>query len=323
MSRIRTIKPEFFRHEVLYDAEVETKLPLRLAFIGLLTVVDRDGRFHWRPRTLKPDVLPYDEVDFSRVLDAFEKYGMVVRYEANGEHFGFIPSFKKHQHVNVREAKSTIPEPDTNVQARVSIVNARGEGKGKEQEGKGREGDSCSEPQTAREPPFEPVIRIPTNRKSEEFLVSPEQVSEFRKLYPAVDVEQELRGMRAWALSNPSKRKTAKGVPRFINSWLAKEQDRGGNGNRGAQTRADNSARGAARFVGADGGVEDEPASRSAKPDAGGVSGQISGTAIDASPNHFEEAASRSIAFPGRDLPVAKLERIADDPEIPSFLRRA
>jgi hypothetical protein len=45
MGRIRTIKPEFFSHEALFDGERETGLPLRLAFIGLLCQCDREGRF--------------------------------------------------------------------------------------------------------------------------------------------------------------------------------------------------------------------------------------------------------------------------------------
>ena len=34
--------------------------------------------------------------------------------------------------------------------------------------------------------------------------------------------------MVAWSHSNPTNRKTRRGVDRFINSWLAREQDRGG-----------------------------------------------------------------------------------------------
>jgi hypothetical protein len=68
MARIRTIKPEFFRHADLYEAEKETGLPLRLAFAGLWTAADREGRFKWRPRELKLDCLPHDEVDFHACL---------------------------------------------------------------------------------------------------------------------------------------------------------------------------------------------------------------------------------------------------------------
>lgn len=72
-----------------------------------------------------------------------------------------------------------------------------------------------------------PVITIMLNDKSE-YGVTQKAVDEFQELYPAVDVMQELRKMKGWSISNPTKRKTKRGINRFINSWLAKEQDRGG-----------------------------------------------------------------------------------------------
>ncbi|MFT3741111.1 MAG: Cro/CI family transcriptional regulator [Gammaproteobacteria bacterium] len=60
MNRIRTVKPQLFKHDELYDAEQIYQLPLRLAFIGLFTCCDRDGRFKWKPKPLKSDILPYD-----------------------------------------------------------------------------------------------------------------------------------------------------------------------------------------------------------------------------------------------------------------------
>jgi hypothetical protein len=84
MARIRTIKPEFFRHYDLWQAEQEAGLPLRLAFIGLWCVADREGRFHWRPQQLKVEILPYCDIDFSRVLDAWVTRGFVVKYTVDG-----------------------------------------------------------------------------------------------------------------------------------------------------------------------------------------------------------------------------------------------
>ena len=80
MGRIRTIKPEFFLHYDLWLAESETGLPLRVFFAGLWTAADREGRFRWRPQQLKVKILPYDEVDISRVLDACVTRGFVVKY---------------------------------------------------------------------------------------------------------------------------------------------------------------------------------------------------------------------------------------------------
>jgi hypothetical protein len=142
MGRIRTIKPEFFLHEGLFDLEEESGLPIRLAFAGLWTQCDREGRFKWRPRRLGAAILPYDNVDFSRVLDVLTEAGMVQSYEVDGQMYGIVPSFLDHQHPNKREAASTIPDPENTLQdhddnmdhhARTCThVHAHGERKGKE-----------------------------------------------------------------------------------------------------------------------------------------------------------------------------------------------
>ncbi len=111
MGRIRSIKPELFTDADLFDAEKETGLPLRLAYPGIWTQCDRDGRFKWKPRELKLAVLPYDDLDFSRVLDALKTRGYLVKYEVTGEVFGCVRTWKRHQFINNREALSQIPEP--------------------------------------------------------------------------------------------------------------------------------------------------------------------------------------------------------------------
>jgi len=109
--RIRTVKPEFFLHDGLFDLEHETGLPIRVAFIGLWCAADREGRFRWEPRRLGALILPYDGVDFSRVLDALATRGFLVRYTSQGHDFGCIPTFSRHQIVNNRETPSSIPTP--------------------------------------------------------------------------------------------------------------------------------------------------------------------------------------------------------------------
>jgi len=109
--RIRTIKPEFFLHEGLFEAERAAKLPLRLAFAGLWCAADREGRFKWEPRRLGVQVLPYDGVDFSRVLDALMTRGFIQKYMSGTAEYGVIPSFTAHQVINNRERESELPEP--------------------------------------------------------------------------------------------------------------------------------------------------------------------------------------------------------------------
>ena len=155
MARIRTVKPSFFSHYELYQLEIETKLPLRVAYSGLWTQCDREGRFKWSAPELKLGCLPYDEIDFSRVLDALWTRGFIEKYACSGREYGYVPSFLAHQVINNRESDSVLPEPnENNILTRdgrvidacaTSLFPAQVEGKGREgnrkgKEGKGREG---------------------------------------------------------------------------------------------------------------------------------------------------------------------------------------
>nr|WP_303998339.1 DUF4373 domain-containing protein [Ruminococcus bromii] len=72
-------------------------------------------------------------------------------------------------------------------------------------------------------------IALPLNDKSN-YSVSKSDVQHYKILYPAVDVEQQLRSMLGWLEANPSRRKTRTGIKGFITKWLNKVQDRGGVG---------------------------------------------------------------------------------------------
>lgn len=72
-----------------------------------------------------------------------------------------------------------------------------------------------------------PVIQMMLNDKTL-YDVYQKDVDYWKELYPSVDVMQALRSMKGWIDSNPEKRKTRRGIRRFINSWLEREQNRGG-----------------------------------------------------------------------------------------------
>lgn len=72
-------------------------------------------------------------------------------------------------------------------------------------------------------------LTLPLNDKSN-YPVSKSDVQHYKILYPAVDVEQQLRSMLGWLEANPSRRKTRTGIKGFITKWLNKVQDRGGVG---------------------------------------------------------------------------------------------
>ena len=85
------------------------------------------------------------------------------------------------------------------------------------------------------------VITLPTNRHAtgaETHSVTDADLAEYTALYPAVDVAQALRSMRGWLMGNPGRRKTLRGMPKFIHAWLAREQNRGGTHGPNAQLSA-------------------------------------------------------------------------------------
>lgn len=52
------------------------------------------------------------------------------------------------------------------------------------------------------------------------------QSHELASLYPGAILASEMRSMRAWLISHPTRRKTARGLAAFVNAWLSREQDR-------------------------------------------------------------------------------------------------
>lgn len=93
-----------------------------------------------------------------------------------------------------------------------------------------KEIDSCADVEKSA---LEIFINLPLN-DGKNWPVSFEYLEELKPLYPAVDVEQEIRKMRGWLDSNVRNRKTSRGIKRFITGWLAREQDKGRVVNRGS-----------------------------------------------------------------------------------------
>lgn len=80
----------------------------------------------------------------------------------------------------------------------------------------------CSEP-LASSAPEVPAMILNDNS---EWLPSKDDLEGWQQLYTGVDVIKELARMREWCKSNPTKRKTRKGIRRFVQSWLDREQNR-------------------------------------------------------------------------------------------------
>ena len=62
-------------------------------------------------------------------------------------------------------------------------------------------------------------ISIPL-KGGKEYVVTQNEIKQYKESYPEIDVEQGLREIRAWNLANPQRQKTSRGIRRHINHWL-------------------------------------------------------------------------------------------------------
>jgi hypothetical protein len=106
MARARNIKPAFFKNESLVELPFET----RLLFVGLWTLADREGRLEDRPKRIKMEVFPADNVDVDQSLALLAASGFIERYTVNGLSVIEILNFSKHQNPHHTEKHSELPD---------------------------------------------------------------------------------------------------------------------------------------------------------------------------------------------------------------------
>lgn len=192
----------------------------------LMSVVDDFGRYSAHPALLRAALYPLKleivrDATIERLLKIVEQASLVRVYEVESKRYVELLDFKQ----QVRAKTSKYPSFDERTQSTcaahakqlfsdahldvVGDVDVDG-------------GEKSSERLTHSEPLS--GFAIPLNDGSE-YAVTARTFQEWVKSFPAVDVGQELREMRAWAMANTAKRKTKRGVDAFIVRWLSKAQD--------------------------------------------------------------------------------------------------
>ena len=204
-------------------------------FYRLLVNVDDYGRIDGRPSFLKSRLFAtkqgVTEKAVSEAIAQMACIGIVKTYLVSEREYLYFP--KWHLHQRIRESKAKYPEPpqdDIDISTAEKPAAATcGElpPESNPDINPNPESESGIMPGAGKPPEQKyPIISLPLNDKSE-YPIFEEQCREWADLYPAVDMIQQLRSMRAWLLSNPDKRKTKRGIKRFINGWLGREQDKG------------------------------------------------------------------------------------------------
>ena len=219
MARIRTIKPEFPQSESMGRVSRDA----RLCFIMLWTIADDSGRLRGNSRMLASLLFPYDD-DARKHIDSWlqelESEGCVTRYVIEGDTYLQVNGWALHQKID-KPSASKIPPPPDGSRILANVRESSPLDQGPKDQGEEGNGDSA---EVEASPP---AFTIPLVDKTEH-PVTQAEVDQWTATYPAVDVPQQLREMRAWSLANPNQRKTARGVNAFIVRWLSREQDKGG-----------------------------------------------------------------------------------------------
>lgn len=137
-----------------------------LVFLGLISQADKFGRFEWRPKTLKLDILPFLKFDLEKTLLILVESGFVTRYEVGGKHYGQIENFSLHQRVSGKELQepSRIPSPRSTREATEKHLETQ-EGNGLQEVELEQEGINATLPETPflEKEDVEPLLNPPKN----------------------------------------------------------------------------------------------------------------------------------------------------------------
>ena len=202
-------------------------------FYRLIVNCDDFGRFDGRPAIIKGSLFPLKDIaiaDIKKALSKLVAHDMIMVYESQGKAVLQLLTWDKYQ--TGRALRSKYPAYDDTCQQLYADANKCSGSKNRS--GTGSDDDDTG--QTAAEPPKpklpaepeEPAVITLLLNTGQEYPITQSNITEWTNLYPAVDVMQSLRNMKGWCISNPAKRKTRKGIQRFINNWLASEQNKGG-----------------------------------------------------------------------------------------------
>lgn len=229
-------------------------------YYRLIVNCDDYGLYEGRPKIIRGSLFPLkDSITLEQIEGAINKLvtvGLVRAYEVQGRPYLQLPTWKKHQ--RLRSTKPIYPVPDdigdpensprvaaTCGESRPEVeVEAEAEAEAEREPYVCTELHDCSTVPADNAVPRGDPADVPALLLNDgtEWLPERSDVSSWVNLFPAVDITRELGRMREWCKSNPKRRKTAKGIRRFVVNWLDAEQNRP---RRNLQSARSNDIRGA------------------------------------------------------------------------------
>lgn len=247
MPRIRTIKPEFCTSEQV----AECSTTARLLFVCMWCFCDDAGRHPSSAKRLKMECFPGDsftEGDIQQMIAELIEAGLLVEYAWEGKLYLQVTGWH-HQRIEKASYKfgpfdsdgGPAPLDDQSTTARRPLDDSSPpEGNGREgrgKEGKGEDGgvaDTSTTPPAATTPkppvsPQEPLSEfefpVTGDPSKPTWWLTSAKLDEYREAFPALDIEAEMRAARQYVRDAPARRKTARGMHKFLGDWLRRSQD--------------------------------------------------------------------------------------------------
>ncbi|WP_207458635.1 hypothetical protein [Azospirillum sp. SYSU D00513] len=112
MSRIRTVKPDFWTSEQV----VSCTFMARLLFIGLWNFCDDSGVHSDSPMRIKMEVFPADDIAAAEVaglVDELVGAGLLERYSVGAASYLRVTGWKKHQKIDKPHYRHPLPNGET------------------------------------------------------------------------------------------------------------------------------------------------------------------------------------------------------------------
>jgi hypothetical protein len=176
-----------------------------------------------------------DQID--AMLIELESQHLVGRFDADGECYLVITGW---HHQKIERPTYKYPAPPSDLQfvedspttRRQLAERSPPEGNGEERSGEEGNGvDVCGvgdDSTIEREPMTGIVFPVDGDANRRKWQLPCRIVGTLSEAFPMLDVEAEARKAASWCELNPSKRKTARGMGKFLHGWMDRAMQKGG-----------------------------------------------------------------------------------------------
>jgi hypothetical protein len=194
MARIRTIKPEFWRHEALSELPEAT----HLLAAALLNYADDEGFFNANPKLVQAECCPLREpsIPIAKSIGQLAAIGYIALGRAeDGRIFGRVVGFEAHQKINKKTpskiSKIAIVWEDYGRTTGGLREDYRPEqGTGNREQGREKEQEAGA--------PAPALIAEPYAWHGRVVKLTPQAFADWKRAFAALDLEAELIARDAW-----------------------------------------------------------------------------------------------------------------------------